>query len=140
MFDQPPPDRLAEIGTKYKDQVHINTLTAMWYAPMNVNIPPFNNLKARQAVNYAIDRNALVKLFGGKVLAQPACQVLPPGFPGYERLLPLYQEPGHQMECAGPGQGQAAGEGIRHRGAEGDDHRPRTDGRSQPSAPICRAC
>ena len=24
-FDQPPPDRLAEIGTKYKDQVHINT-------------------------------------------------------------------------------------------------------------------
>ena len=24
MFDQPPTDRLAEIGTKYKDQVHIN--------------------------------------------------------------------------------------------------------------------
>jgi peptide/nickel transport system substrate-binding protein len=93
-LDQPPPDRLAEIGTKYKDQVHINTLTAMWYAPMNVNIPPFNNLKARQAVNFAIDRNAVVKLFGGKVLAQPACQVLPPGFPGYEAYCPYTKDPG----------------------------------------------
>ena len=25
MFDPPPADRLGEIGTKYKDQVHINT-------------------------------------------------------------------------------------------------------------------
>jgi peptide/nickel transport system substrate-binding protein len=93
-LDQPPPDRLAEIGSKYKDQVHINTLTAMWYAPMNTNLPPFNNLKARQAVNFAIDRTAAVKLFGGKVLAQPACQVLPPGFPGYEPYCPYTKNPG----------------------------------------------
>jgi len=32
MFDQPPTDRLGEIGTKFKDQVFINTLTAWWYA------------------------------------------------------------------------------------------------------------
>jgi peptide/nickel transport system substrate-binding protein len=93
-LDQPPPDRLGEIGGKYKDRVHINTLTAMWYAPMNTNLPPFNNLKARQAVNFAIDRNAAVKLFGGKVLAQPACQVLPPGFPGYEPYCPYTKNPG----------------------------------------------
>ena len=37
MFDQPPTDRLGEIGTKYKDQVYVNTLTAWWYAPMNTN-------------------------------------------------------------------------------------------------------
>src|SRR3954468_11700447 len=80
VFDQVPADRLAEIGTKYKDQVHVTPLFAMWYAPMNTNIPPFNNEKARQAVSHAIDRNALVKLFGGKVLAQPVCQVLPPNF------------------------------------------------------------
>jgi peptide/nickel transport system substrate-binding protein len=93
-LDPPPTDRLNEIGTKYKDQVHINTLTAMYYAPMNVNIPPFNNLKARRAVNYAIDRNATVKLFGGKVLAAPACQILPPGFPGYEPYCPYTKNPG----------------------------------------------
>lgn len=92
-FDEPPADRLAEIGTKYKDQVHINALTAIWYAPMNTNLPPFNNLKARQAVNFAIDRNAVVKLFGGNALAAPACQVLPPGFPGYEPYCPYTLNP-----------------------------------------------
>lgn len=93
-LDQPPADRLGEMGSKYPSQVHINTLTAMWYAPMNVNIPPFNNLKARLAVNYAIDRNAMVKLFGGKVLAQPACQIIPPGFDGYKPYCPYTKHPG----------------------------------------------
>jgi peptide/nickel transport system substrate-binding protein len=94
MFDQPPTDRLGELGTKYKDQVFINTLTAWWYAPMNVNIPPFNNVKARQAVAYAIDRKALVNLFGGPALAAPVCQVLPPGFPGHVDYCPFTKNPG----------------------------------------------
>jgi peptide/nickel transport system substrate-binding protein len=84
VFDPPPADRLGEIGTKYASQAHINTLTAVFYLPMNVNIPPFNNLQARQAVNWAIDRNALVKLYGGTNLAAPVCTILPPGFPGHE--------------------------------------------------------
>ncbi len=94
MFDQPPTDRLGEIGTKYKDQVHLNTLTAWWYAPLNTRLAPFDNLKARQAVNYAIDRKALVNLFGGPVLASPVCQVLPPGFPGHVDYCPYTKDPG----------------------------------------------
>jgi peptide/nickel transport system substrate-binding protein len=93
-LEAPPADRLNELGTKYASQTHVNTLTAFWYAPMNVNLAPFNNLKARQAVNYAIDRNALVKLFGGPKLAQPSCQVLPPGFPGYAPYCPYTKNPG----------------------------------------------
>ncbi len=94
MFDQPPPGRLGEMGSKYKDRLFINTLTAMYYLPMNTNLPPFDNVKARQAVNYAIDRKAMVKLFGGPKLAAPACQVLPPGFPGYEPYCPYTKNPG----------------------------------------------
>jgi peptide/nickel transport system substrate-binding protein len=93
-LDPPPADRLVELGTQYADQVHINTLTAWWYAPMNVNIPPFNNEKARQAVNFAVDRNALVNLFGGPVLASPVCQVLPPGFPGHQPFCLYTANPG----------------------------------------------
>jgi peptide/nickel transport system substrate-binding protein len=95
-LDPPPTDRLGELGSKYKDRVFINTLTAMYYLPMNTNIPPFNNVKARQAVNYAIDRNAVVKLFGGTKLAAPACQILPPGFPGYEPYCPFTKNPGEK--------------------------------------------
>jgi peptide/nickel transport system substrate-binding protein len=83
VFDPLPADRLGEIGTKYASRAHVNTLTAMFYAPMNVNIPPFNNLKAREAVNWAVDRSAMVKIYGGSNLASPACTVLPPGFPGH---------------------------------------------------------
>lgn len=83
VFDDIPADRLGEIGTTYADQAHVNALTAYWYLPMNVNIPPFDNLKARQAVNYAVDRAAIVKLFGGSNLAAPVCTILPPGFPGH---------------------------------------------------------
>jgi len=83
LFDPPPADRLSEIGTKYADQVHVNALTAVWYLPMNTNLAPFNNIKARQAVNWAVDRAAVVKLFGGEKLAQPVCTFLPPEFPGH---------------------------------------------------------
>jgi peptide/nickel transport system substrate-binding protein len=99
MFDQPPADRLSELGTKYQDRVHINQLTAIWYAPMNTNIPPFDNLKARQAVNYAIDRAALVNLFGGPALATPTCQILPIGFPAYEPYCPYTQNPGTEWSA-----------------------------------------
>jgi peptide/nickel transport system substrate-binding protein len=92
--EAPPADRLSEIGTKYASQVHVTPLTAFWYAPMNTNLAPFNNLKARQAVNYAIDRNSAVKIFGGPKLASPSCQVLPPGFPGHNDYCPYTKNPG----------------------------------------------
>jgi len=94
MYDQPPTDRLVELGTKYMDQVHISPLTAWWYAPLNTNLAPFDNEKARQAVAYAVDRNTLVNLFGGKVLAAPVCQVLPPDFPGHVDYCPFTKDPG----------------------------------------------
>jgi peptide/nickel transport system substrate-binding protein len=83
VFDPPPADRLNEIGTKYADQAHVNELTAMWYLAMNTNLAPFDNVKARQAVNWALDRKAAVSLYGGENLAQPVCTFLPPGFPGH---------------------------------------------------------
>jgi peptide/nickel transport system substrate-binding protein len=86
--DDLPTDRLGELLGRYSSQVHVNQLPADWYFALNVNIPPFNQLKARQAVNLAIDRDAIVKIFGGAQLAAPTCQVLPPGFPGYAPYCP----------------------------------------------------
>ena len=100
VYDPLPADRLGEIGTKYQSQAHVNTLTAMFYAPMNVNIAPFNNLKAREAVNWAVDRSAMVKIYGGSNLASPACTFLPPGFPG--TLTSVTTRPGAARPGAGP--------------------------------------
>jgi len=91
-----PTDRLNELATKYPNQLHLNQLTANWYAPMNTRIPPFNNLDARRAVNYAVDRAAVIRLFGGPNLARPSCQILPKGFPGHVDYCPYTKNPGAQ--------------------------------------------
>ncbi len=84
-----PPDRLSELnGAQYASQVHVNALTADWYWALNTAQPPFNNLKARQAINFAADRAAYVKIGGGPSLAVPTCQILPPNFPGYKPYCP----------------------------------------------------
>jgi peptide/nickel transport system substrate-binding protein len=100
VFDPLPADRLQQLSTKYAKQLFIHSLTADWYVPMNTNLAPFNNLKARQALNYAIDKNAAIKLFGGTLLAQPTCTILPPGFPGY--VQSCHYNKGKSSTYAGP--------------------------------------
>jgi peptide/nickel transport system substrate-binding protein len=92
--DAIPSDRLNELSSKFANQVHISPLAATFYFAFNTRIPPFDNAKARQAVNYATDRNALVKIYGGPKLATPTCQVLPPNFPGYKPYCPYTANPG----------------------------------------------
>ena len=94
MFEQPPSDRLAEIGSKYKQQVFLSPLTEIYHLQMNTRIPPFDNLKARQAVNFGLDRKAAINLFGGAGLAVASCQILPPGILGYEPYCPYTMNPG----------------------------------------------
>jgi peptide/nickel transport system substrate-binding protein len=84
-----PPDRLSALNSpQFASQVHVNPLTADWYFALNTKQPPFNNLKARQAANFAADRSAYVKIGGGPSLAVPTCQILPPNFPGYAPYCP----------------------------------------------------
>ncbi len=99
MFDTIPTDRLNEIALKYTKQVHLNPLEAVWYAPFNINIPPFNNLDARLAVEYAVNLEDSVKLYGGDALATPTCQILPPGIPGYVPYCPFTKNPGTQWSA-----------------------------------------
>jgi peptide/nickel transport system substrate-binding protein len=83
-FQQPPNDRLAELQSKYSDQIKVYTPANTYYFFMNTREKPFDNPKVRQAVNYAINREALVRIFGG--LAQPTENVLPPTYPQYKKL------------------------------------------------------
>jgi peptide/nickel transport system substrate-binding protein len=124
MFDQPPADRLNEMATKYADRIHINPLTAVYYFALNTRIPPFNNLKARQGVNFATDRNALVKIYGGPKLATPTCQVLPPNFPGYKPYCPYTKNPGTKWTAPDFAKGQQL---INQSGTKGQAVKVNTD-------------
>jgi peptide/nickel transport system substrate-binding protein len=99
--DQIPSDMLNQLNSaKYSSQVHVNTLTADWYFALNTRTPPFNNADARQAINYAANRTAYVKIAGGPELAVPACQILPPNFPSYTPYCPYTT--GSQTVWSGP--------------------------------------
>jgi peptide/nickel transport system substrate-binding protein len=82
-FHAIPVDRLAEVQQKYGERLKIYTPANTYYFFMNNRVPPFDNVKVRQAVNYAIDRNALVRLYGG--LGTPTENVLPPTYPQYKK-------------------------------------------------------
>ena len=60
------------------------------YIGMNSNEPPFDDRKVRQALNYAVDLEALTTtLLQG--LRVPARGILPPGFPGYNPNVRGYE-------------------------------------------------
>jgi len=82
-FHPIPVDRLADVQQKYGDQLKIYTPANTYYFFMNTRLAPFDNLKVRQAFNYGIDRNALVRLYGG--LATPTENILPPTYPQYKK-------------------------------------------------------
>ena len=87
--DAIPSDQLSQLNSaKYAGQIHVNTLTADQYFALNTRRPPFNNLQARQAINFAANHAAYVKIAGGPSLAQAACQILPPNFPSYKPYCP----------------------------------------------------
>lgn len=99
MGNRPPLDRLGEIGRRFPKQIHIDPVFSLSYLALNTRLPPFENLKARQAVAYAVDRRALVNLVGGPNLASPTCQILPPGFPGYVPYCPYTKNPGEKWSA-----------------------------------------
>jgi len=82
-FQQPPPDRLGTLQSKYSNQTKVYTPANTYYFFMNNRVKPFDDVRVRQAVNYAINRQALVRVYGG--LANPTENVLPPTYPQYKK-------------------------------------------------------
>ncbi len=53
------------------------------YVTMKTTLPPFDNLKVRQAVNMAVNKDRIMRIINGR--AAPANQPLPPAMPGYDK-------------------------------------------------------
>ncbi|MEU6321931.1 ABC transporter substrate-binding protein [Streptomyces sp. NPDC047009] len=47
------------------------------YIAFNPTVKPFDNVKVRQAISYAIDRSSVINAAGGSALAEPATTFLP---------------------------------------------------------------
>jgi peptide/nickel transport system substrate-binding protein len=95
IFDPPPTDRYQEVKEKYEgSQFREEPTISTYYFWMNVKKAPFDDVKVREAVNYAVDPAALERIYTGQIKGTQ--QILPPGMPGYEKFQ-LYP---HDIEKA----------------------------------------
>ena len=63
------------------------------YVGFNTSQPPFDDIKFRQALNHAVDKELIATEVLSE-LVEPAYGILPPGFPGYnENLIGLEYDP-----------------------------------------------
>lgn len=84
MLDQIPTGQIQAVRKRYPADVKIWPYLSIYYIGMNLTRPPFqDNVKLRQAMNYAIDRDKICKAVK-EGLAYPVAGVLPPGIPGYD--------------------------------------------------------
>ena len=97
-----PRERLDELATAKPAQVHLVTFPTTWYLSLNTRVPPFDDVRVRRALNYALDRAAIVDAFGGPRYARPTCQVLPPNYPSYQPYCPYTTNPGPGGQWEGP--------------------------------------
>ena len=74
-----PPARRREILTRFASQTHTNLVPYTYYYFMNTRQQPFDDVRVRRALNYALDRKAMARIYGTK----PTCSVVPPQLPGY---------------------------------------------------------
>jgi peptide/nickel transport system substrate-binding protein len=78
-----PADLYNKVKDKYEgSQLRLEDPINVYFFWMNTSRPPFDDLRVRQAVNYAVDPAALERIYSGSLFA--AHQILPKGMPAYE--------------------------------------------------------
>jgi peptide/nickel transport system substrate-binding protein len=80
-----PPAQFAEVmaDPANKDLIAVGDQLHTGYVTMNVTTAPFDNVKVRQAVNMAINKERIVRLINNRGV--PAAEALPPAMPGYNK-------------------------------------------------------
>jgi peptide/nickel transport system substrate-binding protein len=130
MSDTPPPDVLPTVKEQAGDRYEENpTASTIWFF-LNGRLPPFDDAQVREAVNYAVSRPAVGRVYAGQL--QVGCSFLPPGMAGYDEELDSGACPfGDPAEEPDVDRAQAL---IREAGAEGAkvtvwgyDARPQSD-------------
>jgi peptide/nickel transport system substrate-binding protein len=113
MTEDPTGDQLPEVRAKYADRYsEAPNPPNVYYNFLNVTVPPFDKQEAREAFNYAVDSNALVRVFGGRLT--PGCNFLAPGVVGYKPADCKYGDPKGKPDIA------KAKELVKQSGYEGE--------------------
>jgi peptide/nickel transport system substrate-binding protein len=96
--DTIPPTLLSQVESRAKERYSKEPIVSGEYFFLNTKEAPFDNSLAREAVNLALDRQALERLASG--MLEPACFFLPQGMPGHPSGPCPYGEPDSEVAAA----------------------------------------
>ncbi len=87
-------ERVTDPTNPLSEELHIVDTISVFYIGLNVNQPPFDDVKVRQAFNYALDRERIINVVYKKTVPV-AWGIVPPSMPNYDNpdLKPLEYDP-----------------------------------------------
>jgi peptide/nickel transport system substrate-binding protein len=90
MFLPPARARIAQLSASHAGQLHLTPRAGNYYLAMGTTTPPFDDVRVRRALNVAVDRAAVGRLFGPT--GRPTCQILPADLPGRVPYCPYARD------------------------------------------------
>ncbi len=102
LFGLIPASQLKSLQLRNRSQLHANPAPIVDFIHLNTHRRPFDNVRVRRALNYAVDRAKIARWYGGPLAATPLCQPLAPGLLGYRRYCPYTRHPRPDGRWSGP--------------------------------------
>jgi YVTN family beta-propeller protein len=104
-LDGVPEGSLNALQVRFASRLYTNPQDAVDALILNTRVAPFDDVRVRQALSYAIDRGKITGLLqtGG----QPTCQMLTPFILGYRPYCPYRLDPNPSGSWAAPNLAQA---------------------------------
>ncbi len=81
-----PGPTYVSLRHRFPSRLNLEPTLSTEYFWLNTSKPPFNDVRVRRAVNYAVDRTVFSRLSGGQL--SPTQQILPHDLPGYRKSSP----------------------------------------------------
>jgi oligopeptide transport system substrate-binding protein len=91
LYNDLPTEQLADMKAKFGDQVKLSPYLGTYYYAFKTTKKPWDDVKLRNAISMAIDRNYLAEKVWSNTMI-PAYGFVPPGITGYETKLLDYAE------------------------------------------------
>jgi YVTN family beta-propeller protein len=97
-----PPSRVHDLRVRYPSQMFEQSAGATLGFAFDVRTPPFNDVRVRQALQFAVDRARMDVVGAALYPLSITCQALPPDFPSYRPYCPYTSDPSSKGAWSGP--------------------------------------
>ncbi|MGH2794180.1 MAG: ABC transporter substrate-binding protein [Actinomycetota bacterium] len=91
-----------ETAVELPGQIHVADFPNTLFAVLNHRVAPFTDVRARRALNLALDRRELIELAARGLTAEVSCQLLPENMIGFSPYCPYTLSPNASGVWTGP--------------------------------------